>query len=94
MKRLALACAVLGLNVLVASSANAEGYVDFAPIDACGCDEPVYVPGYYIPAPAPIAYGDSVVVRWRYRPILGGTVTRMRFVNYGYAPAYYGPLWW
>ena len=39
------------------------------------------VTAYYAPAPVAVA-------RTRYRPILGGTVTRVR---YGYAPAYYYP---
>lgn len=93
MRRLALLFGILGLGVLAASPAIADGYLDFVSTDACGCEEPVYAASYYIPA-APITYGDSAVVRWRYRPILGGTITRMRYVNYGYAPAYYGPLWW
>ena len=37
---------------------------------------------YY--APAPVVYQPVVRVRTRYRPILGGRVTRIR---YGYAPA-------
>ena len=52
----------------------------------------VYKPGcahttYYAPAPA-VAYQPVARVRTRYRPILGGTVTRVR---YGYAPVYYSP---
>ncbi len=43
---------------------------------------------YYAPAPVPVVYQPTVRVRTRYRPILGGTVSRVR---YGYAPAYYAP---
>jgi len=43
---------------------------------------------YYAPAPAPVVYQPVARVRTRYRPFLGGTVTRVR---YGYAPAYYAP---
>ena len=48
---------------------------------------------YYAPAPydtpAPtVAYRPVARVRTRYRPLLGGTVTRVR---YGYVPAYYLP---
>ena len=39
----------------------------------------------YAPAPT-VAYKPVARVRTRYRPILGGTVTRVR---YGYAPVYY-----
>lgn len=48
-----------------------------------------YVPytSYYAPAPA-VSYQPVARVRTRYRPILGGTVTRVR---YGYAPVYYQP---
>lgn len=42
---------------------------------------------YYAPAPA-VAYQPVARVRTRYRPILGGSVTRVR---YGYAPVYYAP---
>jgi len=41
---------------------------------------------YY--APAPVVYRPVARVRTRYRPFLGGSVTRVR---YGYAPAYYAP---
>ena len=40
---------------------------------------------YYAPAPA-VTYQPVARVRTRYRPILGGTVTRVR---YGYAPVYH-----
>jgi len=43
---------------------------------------------YYAPAPAPVVYQPAARVSTRYRPFLGGTVTRVR---YGYAPAYYAP---
>jgi len=41
---------------------------------------------YYAPAPVPVVYRPVARLRTRYRPILGGTVTRVR---YGYAPAYH-----
>ena len=41
---------------------------------------------YY--APAPVVYQPVARVRTRYRPFLGGSVTRVR---YGYAPTYYVP---
>ncbi len=42
---------------------------------------------YYAPAPT-VSYKPVARVRTRYRPFLGGTVTRVR---YGYAPVYYRP---
>ena len=49
----------------------------------------VYTPHtvYYAPAPA-VSYQPVARVRTRYRPILGGTVTRVR---YSYAPVYHQP---
>ncbi len=40
------------------------------------------------PAPA-VGYEPVARVRTRYRPFLGGSVTRVR---YGYAPVYYPPV--
>lgn len=42
---------------------------------------------FYAPAPT-LAYQPVARVQTRYRPILGGTVSRVR---YGYAPVYYPP---
>ena len=42
---------------------------------------------YYAPAPT-VSYEPVARVRTRYRPFLGGTVTRVR---YRYAPVYYPP---
>lgn len=53
----------------------------YQPAPTC---QPVNV--YY--APPTVAYQPVARVRTRYRPLLGGTVTRVR---YGYAPAYYAP---
>jgi hypothetical protein len=41
----------------------------------------------YAPAPA-VTYEPVARVRTRYRPLLGGTISRVR---YGYAPVYYPP---
>ncbi len=60
---------------------------------------PVYYSSYYAPAPtivaapapvyaAPVYYQQPVRVRTRYRPFLGGTVTRIRP---GFRRAYYAP---
>jgi hypothetical protein len=45
---------------------------------------PAPVVAYY--APPPVVYQPTARVRTRYRPILGGTVSRVR---YGYTPVYY-----
>ena len=52
------------------------------PASPC-CPQTVYY------APAVPAYQPVVQYRTRYRPILGGTVTRVR---YGYTPVYAAPV--
>jgi hypothetical protein len=57
-----------------------------------------YAPGPVTVAPAPtVAYYPSVVPVTRYRPLIGGTVTRWRYVNqptyvYPSTVTYY-PVW-
>ncbi|HEX6961882.1 MAG TPA: hypothetical protein VF175_08455 [Lacipirellula sp.] len=82
-------------SLVAGSQAAAQvAYVAYDPVDAvCGCESPVAVTAWYAATPTYV-YGDPVVMRARYRPILGGVVTRLRYVNYGYAPAYYAPGWW
>ncbi len=93
MKRIGLMLGILACSVTGASAARADdGYVVYDSVD-CGCEEPIFVASY--PAPAvPAVYGGPAAMRWRYRPLLGGTVTRIRYVNYGYIPSYYAPFWW
>ena len=91
MKKLATLLLTCLLWWAVESSAEAHGlYVTYyqpavvaAPL---GCSNCAYTT-YYAPAPA-VAYQPVARVRTRYRPILGGSVTRVR---YGYAPVYYQP---
>ncbi|MCC6494391.1 MAG: hypothetical protein IT424_15375 [Pirellulales bacterium] len=91
MNRIALAAVALGCSTL-ASAARAEfGYVAYEPAATC-CKSPVVVTSYY--APAPCAVYSGPVVGWtRYRPILGGVVTRLRYATYDAPPAYYAPPW-
>jgi hypothetical protein len=49
---------------------------------------PVVYTSYYAPAPV-VAYRPVPVATTRYRPILGGTVTRIRT---GYAPVVVNPM--
>lgn len=91
MKKIALMLLVVALWAVSGSDAEAQVYVSYyqpAPVYA---PAPVYYSSYYAPpvvaAPAPV-YQPVTRVRTRYRPILGGTVTRVRR---GYAPAYYSP---
>jgi len=62
------------------------------------CCAPEATTAYYAPAPTTVYYAATPVVTTRYRPILGGTVTRTRYVyqpvTYGYpATVAYYPAW-
>lgn len=93
MRRLAILLAAVALWSVSDADAKAQVYVSYyqpAPVFA---PAPVYYSSYYAPAPAVVAapapvYQPVTRVRTRYRPFLGGTVTRVRT---GYAPAYYAP---
>lgn len=52
-------------------------------------DSIYYRPVYYGPM-----YDGPVTIRSRYRPVLGGVVTRLRYVSYGNAPPTYFPAWY
>ena len=69
------------------------------------CITPAPVTTYYAPGPSPVVcagartiyYGPAAVATTRYRPLIGGTVTRWRYVNrpavvYPTTMAYY-PAW-
>ena len=93
MKKLVLPMLVVALWAVSMADADAQMlYVShyqpavvYSPVIAAPA--PVCRTSYYV-APAPVAVGPVPVTRvhTRYRPILGGTVTRVRT---GYAPAYY-----
>jgi hypothetical protein len=85
MRSFCILCAIFGLCVCIGARAEAHGtYVVYHPVvDVC-CSPPVAITTYYAPAPA-VVY-PSAVVRTRWRPLLGGPVTRVR-----YAPA---ARWW
>jgi hypothetical protein len=86
MRSLAVVLAAWALCLFAASAVRAnEVYVAY---DPC-CATPVAVTTYYTPVP-PVAFGSPAVVRTRYRPVLGGRVTRIRSVN---APAVYASPW-
>lgn len=92
MKKLALLLAASVLWLADDSAAQAQvAYVTYYQPAPIVQPAPVYYSSYYAPAvvaaPAPV-YQPVTRVRTRYRPFLGGTVTRVRT---GYAPAYYAP---
>jgi hypothetical protein len=58
----------------------------YAPVPVTTYYAPAPVTTYYAPAPVTtVSYQPVARYRTRYRPILGGTVTRVR---YGYTPVY------
>ena len=76
----------------VANSAEAQVYQAYypAPVTAYYAPAPVYsapVPVYS--APAAVYYPPTVVATTRYRPLIGGTVTRWRYVNPPTPVSYY-----
>jgi hypothetical protein len=85
MNRLLFGAAAVAMLLAVAQAADAQVYQVYYP--------PTPVTTYYAPAPVAVAPGPAVVYPTavpvtRYRPLLGGTVTRWRYVN---RPAYVYP---
>lgn len=95
MRKLVALFAVLSCWVLSDSVANAQlAYVTYYQPVTVYRPAPVVYSTYYAPAPAPAVvvqpapvYQPVTQVRTRYRPILGGTVTRTRVVPGYYTPA-------
>jgi hypothetical protein len=88
MKRIAVMLVAVALYLLSGSVARAQ-VVYYYSAEPAYCPPPVAVTTYY--APAPVAwYPSAAVVRTRYRPLLGGTVTRVRYR----APVVYARGWW
>jgi hypothetical protein len=69
------------VGLALVSQADAQVYVTYyspaVPVTACYAPAPVVYTSYYAPAPV-VAYQPVAIARTRYRPILGGTVTRVR----------------
>ncbi len=87
MKRLAIILVAIMLGSMIVGDAQAQvGVVTYYQPVTVYSPPVVSVPHtvYYAPAPA-VSYAPVARVRTRYRPFLGGTVTRVR---YGYAPVY------
>lgn len=91
-----LATLLLGCSLWIGAESLAQAQIAYVSYYAPApvYSQPVvytsnYVPytTYYAPAPA-VSYQPVARVRTRYRPILGGSVTRVR---YGYAPVYHQP---
>lgn len=95
MKQITIAVVAFLACLLGQSSARAQdAYVVYVPInDSCGCETPAATSVWFAATP-PFVYDGPVTVRSRYRPLLGGVVTRTRQVSYGDATHYYAPIWW
>lgn len=82
-----LACVLLASALWLASGQEAQAQcrqvVYYQPVTTYYA--PVPVTTYYAPPVTTVAYQPVARVRTRYRPILGGSVTRVR---YGYTPVY------
>ena len=92
MKKLTMLLVVLA--ICLGSKAEAEAqvaYVTYYQPVTVYSPPVVFTPRtvFYAATPAPVVYQPSARVRTRYRPILGGSVTRVR---YGYTPTYYTPV--
>jgi hypothetical protein len=87
MKLIAVMLVAVALCLLSASAGRAQ-VVYYWPAEPAYCPPPVAVTTYYAPAPA-VWYQPAAVVRTRYRPLLGGTVTRVRYR----APVVYARGW-
>jgi len=98
MNRLLCASVAVAAVLAIADSAGAQVYQVYYPAP---------VTTYYAPAPVAVApgpvyypttaYYPTAVATTRYRPLIGGTVTRWRYVNqptyvYPTTTAYY-PAW-
>jgi len=79
----------VALAVCLLAVSSAQAHVTFVAYDPC-CAPPVAFTAYYVPAPA-VMYPPAAVVRSRYRPLRGGSVTRVRYVT---APAAYASPWY
>jgi hypothetical protein len=83
MKNCLLLVAGCLVGLAFAGRAEAQMWVTYYPTAA-----PVVYTSYYAPAPV-VGYQPAAVVRTRYRPILGGTVTRVRPI---YSPFVVNPV--
>ena len=94
MKKIALLLLVVALWALNDTQAQAQvSYVTYYQPVTYYRPAPVVYTSYYAPAPAVVAapaavYQPVTQARTRFRPILGGTVTRYRT---NYVPTYYAP---
>ena len=91
-RRLSVLAAVV-VVLAFAGSASAQVYQAYYPAPVTT----YYAPGPGAVAPVPtVAYYPTAVPVTRYRPIIGGTVTRWRYVNqptYVYPTTAYYPAW-
>jgi hypothetical protein len=88
-KEMRLLAVVLVASVFcLLAVADAHAHVTYVAYDPC-CSPPVVMATFYAPAPA-VVYPSTTAVRSRYRPLLGGSVTRVRYVD---APVVYASPW-
>jgi hypothetical protein len=91
MKPLGVSLVAFAICVVVSTKAQAQvAYVVYDPVAVACCAPPVAVATYYAPAPA-VLYRPAAVIRTRRRPMLRGTVARVRYVD---APPVYASAWW
>jgi hypothetical protein len=92
MNRLLVAVVALAIGLAAAESARAQVYRAYYPAPAPVAVTSYYAPGpvAYAPAPTTVYYpaAPAVVATTRYRPLIGGSITRWRYVN---RPAYVYP---
>lgn len=84
MNRRLIALAALAVAVAFAGSARAQVYRVYYPAPATT----YYAPAPVVAAAPTVAYYPTAVPVTRYRPLIGGTVTRWRYVD---RPAYVYP---
>jgi len=93
MKRLLTVAFALALSLVAVQAADAQVYQVYYPASP--------VRTYFAPAPVAVApaattvYYPTAVPVTRYRPLIGGTVTRWRYVNQPvvYPTTAYYPAW-
>ncbi|MGD9633082.1 MAG: hypothetical protein AB7G28_11905 [Pirellulales bacterium] len=96
MKRLLTGLFAFGLLLVVAQAADAQVYQAYYPAAPVATYSTYYAPAPVAVAPAPTTvYYPSAVPVTRYRPFLGGSVTRWRYVNQPvvYPTTAYYPVW-
>lgn len=96
MKRLLCIAFAFGLRLAVVQAADAQVYQVYYPAAPVATYSTYYAPAPVAVAPAATTvYYPTAVPATRYRPLLGGSVTRWRYVNQpvAYPTTAYYPMW-